>query len=310
MENSFTVDDEDAGKRLDVYLAEQVDALTRSYIQKLIAESMATVNAQPARANCRLKTGDLVGLQIPELEALEVVAEPVALDIYYEDMDVVVVNKPRGMVVHPAEGNYSGTLVNALLYQCRDLSGINGVMRPGIVHRLDKDTSGLIVAAKNDAAHASLARQFKDRQVNRRYLALVHGRVKEKTGEVDAPIGRDPRDRQRMAVVQKNSKQAVTTYRVLGRYHGYTYLELKLKTGRTHQIRVHMSFIGHPVVGDPKYGPSRAHFNLDGQFLHAGLLGFSHPRSGRYLEFKAPLPGVLQDVLDRLTPEEVCEPGE
>jgi len=310
MENSFTVDDEDTGKRLDVYLAEQVDELTRSYIQKLISERMATVNSQPARANCRLKPGDLVCLQTPELEALEVVAEPVALDIYYEDADVVVVNKPRGMVVHPAEGNYSGTLVNALLYHCRDLSGINGVMRPGIVHRLDKDTSGLLVAAKNDAAHASLAQQFKDRQVNRRYLALVHGRVREKAGEVDAPIGRDPRDRQRMAVVQKNGKQAVTTYRVLGRYHGYTYLELKLKTGRTHQIRVHMSFIGYPVVGDPKYGPARDHFNLDGQFLHAGLLGFSHPRSGRYLEFKAPLPKVLQDVLDHLTPEEACEPGE
>ncbi|MDD4238389.1 MAG: RluA family pseudouridine synthase [Desulfotomaculaceae bacterium] len=310
MENSFAVDDEDAGKRLDVYLAEQVEELTRSYIQKLISEMMATVNSQPARANCRLKTGDLVRLQVPDLEALEVIAEPIALDIYYEDADVVVVNKPRGMVVHPAEGNYSGTLVNALLYHCRDLSGINGVMRPGIVHRLDKDTSGLIVAAKNDAAHASLAQQFKDRQVNRFYRALVHGRVKEKSGEVDAPIGRDPRDRQRMAVVQKNGKQAVTTYRVLGRYNGYTYLDLKLRTGRTHQIRVHMSYIGYPVVGDPKYGPTRAHFNLDGQFLHAELLGFSHPRSGQHLEFKAPLPEVLQNVLKHLTPEEACEPGE
>lgn len=310
MEYSFAVNDEDAGKRLDVFLAEEVEELTRSYIQKLIAERMVTVNSQPERANCRLKPGDLIILRVPELEALEVAAEPVPLDIYYEDADVVVVNKPRGMVVHPAEGNYSGTLVNALLYHCRDLSGINGVMRPGIVHRIDKDTSGLIVAAKNDAAHASLAQQFKDRQVNRRYLALVHGRVKEKAGEVDAPIGRDPRDRQKMAVVQKNSKQAVTTYRVLGRYLGYTYLDLKLKTGRTHQIRVHMSFIGHPVVGDPKYGPARAHFNLDGQFLHAELLGFNHPRSGQYLEFKAPLPEVLQQVLDQLTSEEACESGE
>lgn len=310
MENSFTVDDEDVGKRLDVFISEQMDELSRSYIQKLITEGMSQVNFQPARANYRLKKGDLASLRVPELETLEVVAEPIALDIYYEDADVIVVNKPRGMVVHPAEGNYSGTLVNALLYHCHDLSGINGVMRPGIVHRLDKDTSGLIVAAKNDAAHAFLAQQFKDRQVNRRYLALVHGRVREKAGEVDAPIGRDPRDRQRMAVVQKNGKHAVTTYRVLGRYHGYTYLDLKLKTGRTHQIRVHMSFIGHPVVGDPKYGPARAHFNLDGQFLHAGLLGFSHPRSGQYLEFKAPLPEVLQHVLDHLTPEEVSEPGE
>lgn len=310
MENSFAVNDEDAGKRLDVYLAEQVEELTRSYIQKLIAESMATVNSQPARANCRLKPGDLVSLYVPPLEPLQVVAEPVPLDIYYEDADVVVVNKPRGMVVHPAEGNYAGTLVNALLYHCRDLSGINGVLRPGIVHRIDKDTSGLIVAAKNDAAHASLAQQFKDRQVNRRYLALVHGRVREKAGEVDAPIGRDPKDRQKMAVVQRNSKQAITTYRVLGRYHGYTYLDLKLKTGRTHQIRVHMSFIGHPVVGDPKYGPARAHFNLDGQFLHAELLGFNHPINGQYLEFKAPLPEVLQRILDQLTPEEASESGE
>lgn len=310
MENSFAVNDEDTGKRLDVYLTEQVEELTRSYIQKLIAESMATVNSQPARANCRLKPGDLVSLNVPELVPLEVVAEPVPLDIYYEDADVVVVNKPRGMVVHPAEGNYSGTLVNALLYHCRDLSGINGVLRPGIVHRIDKDTSGLIVAAKNDAAHASLAQQFKDRQVNRRYLALVHGRVREKKGEVDAPIGRDPKDRQKMAVIQRNGKQAITTYRVIGRYHGYTYLDLKLKTGRTHQIRVHMAFIGHPVVGDPKYGPTRAHFNLDGQFLHAELLGFNHPVSGQYLEFKAPLPEVLQHVLDQLTPEETRDAGE
>jgi 23S rRNA pseudouridine1911/1915/1917 synthase len=310
MENSFAVNDGDAGKRLDVYLTEQVEELTRSYIQKLISEGMATVNSQPARANCRLKPGDQVSLRIPELEPLEVVAEPVSLDVYYEDADVIVVNKPRGMVVHPAEGNYSGTLVNALLYHCHDLSGINGVLRPGIVHRIDKDTSGLIVAAKNDAAHAYLARQFKDRQVNRRYLALVHGRVKEKAGEIDVPIGRDPKDRQKMAVVQKNGKQAVTTYRVLGRYNNYTYLELKLKTGRTHQIRVHMSFIGHPVVGDPKYGPARSHFNLDGQFLHAELLGFHHPVSGQYLEFKAPLPDVLKHILEQLTPEETCESGE
>lgn len=310
MVNSFEVDDESAGKRLDVFLVDQVDELTRSYIQKLITERMATVNSLPARANCRLKPGDMVTLQVPEPEALEVIAEPVALDVYYEDTDVIVVNKPRGMVVHPAAGNYSGTLVNALLYHCHDLSGINGIMRPGIVHRLDKDTSGLLVVAKNDAAHAALAQQFKDRQVNRRYLALVHGRVKEKAGVVDAPIGRDPRDRQKMAVVQKNSKVAVTTYKVVGRYNNYTYLDLKLRTGRTHQIRVHMSYIGHPVVGDPKYGPARAHFNLDGQFLHAELLGFNHPRSGLYLEFKAPLPDVLQNVLNHLTPEEASEPGE
>lgn len=304
------VDEEDAGKRLDVFLAEQFKELSRSYIQKLIADGMVLVNNLPQRANFRLKEGYVINLRVPELEPLQVAAEPLALDIYYEDADLIVVNKPRGMVTHPADGNFTGTLVNALLYHCQDLSGINGVMRPGIVHRLDKDTSGLIVVAKNDLAHTALAQQFKDRRVNRRYLALVHGRIREQTGEVDAPIGRDPRDRQRMAVVHKNSKPAVTTYRVLKRYQNYTYLSLKLMTGRTHQIRVHMAFIGHPVVGDPKYGPSKAHFDLDGQFLHAEILGFEHPRTGQYLEFRAPLPEVLQKILQSLTPENVDATGE
>ncbi|NMA51389.1 MAG: RluA family pseudouridine synthase [Peptococcaceae bacterium] len=310
MEISYMVDEEDAGKRLDVFLAEQFKELSRSYIQKLIADGMVLVNNLPQRANFRLKEGYVINLRVPELEPLQVAAEPLALDIYYEDADLIVVNKPRGMVTHPADGNFSGTLVNALLYHCHDLSGINGVMRPGIVHRLDKDTSGLIVAAKKDLAHTALAQQFKDRRVNRRYLALVHGRIREQTGEVDAPIGRDPRDRQRMAVVHKNSKPAVTTYRVLERYQNYTYLSLKLMTGRTHQIRVHMAFIGHSVVGDPKYGPSRVHFDLDGQFLHAEILGFEHPRTGQYLEFRAPLPDVLQKILQSLTPENVDETSE
>ncbi|MCL6635211.1 MAG: RluA family pseudouridine synthase [Peptococcaceae bacterium] len=293
-----------AGKRLDVFLAGEVEDLTRSRVQKLIEEGMASVNGGPARASYRLRPGDLVILRVPEPEGLEVKAEPIPLDIYYEDADVIVVNKPRGMVVHPAAGNYSGTLVNALLYHCRDLSGINGVTRPGIVHRLDKDTSGLIMVAKNDAAHLSLARQLRERLVDRRYLALVHGRVGEQAGVVDAPIGRHPRDRQKMAVVQKNGKRAVTNYRVLRRFIDYTYLELKLETGRTHQIRVHMAYIGHPVVGDPRYGPARPHFGLDGQFLHAAVLGFMHPRTGGHLEFAAPLPEVLQEILNRLAPEE------
>lgn len=301
--NSFEVDEGDAGKRLDVFLAGEIEDLTRSHIQKLIAEGKAEVNKEPARASYRVRPGDLILLQVPDPEGLEVKAEPITLDVFYEDGDVIVVNKPRGMVVHPAEGNYSGTLVNALLYHCRDLSGINGVMRPGIVHRLDKDTSGLIMVAKNDTAHGSLAQQLKDRLVTRRYLALVHGRVKGQSGVVDAPIGRDPRDRQKMAVVQKNSKHAVTNYRVLNRFADYTYLELKLETGRTHQIRVHMSYIGHPVVGDPRYGPSRPHFSLDGQFLHAAVLGFKHPRTGIYLEFEAPLPEVLEKILKKLTLE-------
>ena len=301
---SFEVESKDAGKRLDVFLAAEVEELTRSHIQKLLSTGMAIVNGEQARASYRTRPGDVVILQVPEPEGMVIKGEPIPLDVYYEDSDVIVVNKPRGMVVHPAEGNYSGTLVNALLHHCPDLSGINGVLRPGIVHRLDKDTSGLIMVAKNDAAHISLATQLQDRLVTRRYVALVHGRVKEPSGVVDAPIGRDPRDRQKMAVVWKNSKHAVTNYRVLKQYTGYTCLELKLETGRTHQIRVHLSFIGHPVVGDLKYGPSRPHFGLDGQFLHAAVLGFRHPRTGAPLEFIAPLPKVLETVLDKLTSED------
>ncbi|OPY57199.1 MAG: Ribosomal large subunit pseudouridine synthase D [Pelotomaculum sp. PtaU1.Bin035] len=301
--NSFEVDNGCAGKRLDIFLAGAAKELSRSFIQKLIAEGMSLVNGEAVRASYKVRPGDLVVLKIPGLEAPAVNPEPTPLDIYYEDSDVIVVNKPRGMVVHPAAGNYSGTLVNALLYHCGDLSGINGVARPGIVHRLDKDTSGLIMAAKNDAAHLSLAGQLKERLVKRRYLALVHGRIGEESGVIEAPIGRDPRDRQKMAVVERNSKHAVTRYRVLSRFSGYTYLRIGLKTGRTHQIRVHMAYIGHPVVGDPRYGPARPHFGLDGQFLHAAVLGFRHPRTGEYLEFEAPVPRVLKDILQKFTPE-------
>lgn len=294
---SFAAEEEDAGSRLDVYLAREARELSRSYIQKLLAEGRVTVNGRAARASYRVKAGDVVILEIPELEGLDLAPEAVPLDIYYEDGDLLVVNKPRGMVVHPAEGNYRGTLVNALLYHCRDLSGISGVERPGIVHRLDKDTSGLLVVAKNDAAHLDLAAQLKERRVTRRYLALVHGWVKGDKGTIDAPIGRDPRDRQKMAVVARNAREAVTHYRVLERLGNYTLLELRLETGRTHQIRVHLAFIGHPVAGDPKYGPHRIHFGLEGQFLHAAVLGFNHPRTGAYLEFSAPLPLELEAVL-------------
>lgn len=302
-QHSFEVDGGDAGKRLDVFLAAEIEELTRSHIQKLIAEDMASVNGEAARASYRVKAGDLVFLQVPEPKGLEIKPEPIPLDIYHEDEDVVVINKPRGMVVHPAAGNHTGTLVNALLYHCPDLSGINGVARPGIVHRLDKDTSGLIMVAKNDAAHLSLAGQLQSRTVLRSYLALVHGRVKDPAGRVEAPIGRDPKDRQKMAVVHKNAKHAVTNYRVLKSFDQYTYLELKLETGRTHQIRVHLAFIGHPVVGDPRYGPARPHFGLTGQFLHAAVLGFKHPRTGERLEFTAPLPALLEDILAVLTAE-------
>jgi 23S rRNA pseudouridine1911/1915/1917 synthase len=297
---SFTVEEKDAGSRLDVYLTVEAQGLSRSYIQRLLEDGMVTVNGKETRAGYRIKTGDAVVLSVPGPEGLNLAPEAIPLDIYYEDSDVLVVNKPRGMVVHPAEGNYGGTLVNALLYHCRDLSGINGVLRPGIVHRLDKDTSGLLVVAKNDEAHHNLAAQLKERRVTRRYLALVHGRVKEDSGVIDAPVGRDPRDRQRMAVTARNSREAVTRYKVLERPGDYTLLELKLETGRTHQIRVHLAFIGHPVAGDPKYGPHRPHFGLAGQFLHAAVLGFNHPRTGAYLEFSAPLPPELEAILREL----------
>jgi len=299
--SSFEVDMLSDGKRLDVFLSGAAGELSRSFTQKLITDGMVAVNGEVAvRASYKVKSGDLITLNIPSPDGLEVNPEPIPLDIYHEDGDIIVVNKPRGMVVHPAAGNYTGTLVNALLYHCRDLSGINGVTRPGIVHRLDKDTSGLIMVAKNDAAHSSLASQLKDRQVKRRYLALAHGRIDEESGKVDAPIGRDPRNRQKMAVLDRNSKQAVTHYCVLERFAGYTYLKLRLETGRTHQIRVHLAYIGHPVVGDPKYGPARPHFGLEGQFLHAAVLGFKHPRTGLYLEFEAPLPDELKMILEKL----------
>lgn len=297
---TFEVANENAKCRLDVFLTNQCSDISRSYIQKLIEEGLVTVNHQPVKANHKLRTGEVVHIEIPPAEELEVKAENIPLDIYYEDSDLIVVNKPRGMVVHPAEGNVSGTLVNALLYHCRDLSGINGVMRPGIVHRLDKDTSGLIMVAKNDNAHHSLAQQLKDRTVTRRYQALVHRNIKEEQGTVNAPIGRDPRDRQKMAVTERNSKPAVTHYKVLERFDHYTLIECRLETGRTHQIRVHLSYIGHAVVGDPKYGPVKPHFNLDGQLLHARVLGFNHPVSGDYLEFSATLPKVFEDVLNEL----------
>lgn len=299
----FEAGDGDTGKRLDVFLAGEAEDYTRSHIQRLIGEGLASINGIVVKAGYKVKRGDIARLEIPEPVGVEARAEKIPLDIYYEDHDVIVLNKPRGMVVHPAAGNYSGTVVNALLYHCSDLSGINGVLRPGIVHRLDKDTSGLLMVAKNDAAHISLARQLKDRRITRIYLALVHGKVREEAGVIDAPIGRDPKNRQKMAVTHKNSRHAVTNYHVQSRYAGYTYLRLQLETGRTHQIRVHLAFIGHPVVGDLKYGPAKPHFNLAGQFLHAAVIGFKHPRTGVYMEFASPLPDELAAVLSGLAPE-------
>ena len=295
------VEEESQGQRLDVFITSVWPQLSRSAAQKLINDGKVNINGDIAeRVSKKMRTGDRVDLDVPAPVEFTLNQEDIPLDIYYEDSDLVVVNKPRGMVVHPAGGHYQGTLVNALLAHCRDLSGINGVMRPGIVHRLDKDTSGLLMVAKNDAAHHSLAGQLHDRQVKRRYLALVHGVIRENTGRVEAPVGRDTRDRQKMAVTHQNSKEAITYYQVLQRYNRYTWLELRLATGRTHQIRVHLAYIGNPVAGDPRYGPARHAFGLDGQFLHAHLLGFRHPSTGESLEFTAPLPADLQLILDDL----------
>ncbi len=296
----YQVGAEDVGVRLDVYVASRDEQLSRSFVQKLIGDGAITVNQKTAQANYRLKEGDSVAVAAPPPVELKVCPELMPLDIFYEDKDVIVVNKPRGMVVHPAEGNYTGTLVNALLYHCQDLSGINGVLRPGIVHRIDKDTSGLLVVAKNDLAHEHLAIQFKEHTIRRGYVALAHGVLASERGVVDAPIGRDPRDRQKMSVNNRNGKAAVTHYRVLGSAGNYTLLELRLETGRTHQIRVHMAYIGHPLVGDTRYGPSKSHWGLEGQFLHAYLLGFAHPRSSDYLEFRAHLPTELTIILQKL----------
>jgi len=298
--NTFIVDDNNSGQRLDVFLSEQDCGLTRSRIQKLVSEALVKVNGDVSRSSYRLRPGDTVSIEVPPPKEVKVEAEYIPLDIYYEDSDVIVVNKPRGLVVHPAEGNWHGTLVNALLCHCRDLSGINGEIRPGIVHRLDKDTSGLLVAAKNDKAHLELADQLKERRVVRRYLALVHGQIKTEWGKIDAPIGRHPVDRKKMAVVERNSREAVTHYQVLERRANYTLVDLRLETGRTHQIRVHMAYINHPVVGDTRYGPARPHFGLEGQFLHAYRLGFTHPRTGEYLEFNAPLPLILEEILNKI----------
>lgn len=310
MDFTLTVGEENRDKRLDVFLASKLDDLSRSQIQRLIEDGNILVNNIIVKANYRLLSDDIIAGEIPDPEPLLVSKENIPLDIVYEDSDLVIVNKPQGMVVHPANGNYSGTLVNALLYHCHDLSGINGVMRPGIVHRIDKDTSGLLLVAKNDFAHQSLAAQIKEHSIKREYLALVHGVMSEPGGIVEAPIGRDIKDRQKMAVVTKNSKDALTEYKVLERFNGYTLIECRLQTGRTHQIRVHMAYINHPVVGDPKYGPKKNNLGLSGQALHAMTLGFQHPRKNEWLEFKKSPPPLFRNVLTELGSKfEFCEEG-
>lgn len=293
-----TVPAEAAGERIDKWVAERT-GLSRSLLQHYVEEGHLQVNGRRVKANYRLKAGDRWLLELPPVEEAEVEAEDLPLDIVYEDEDVIVVNKPRGMVVHPAPGHMQGTLVNALLYHCHHLSGVGGVMRPGIVHRIDKDTSGLLMAAKNDQAHQSLSQQLKAHSVTRVYIALVHGVVGHDVGTVDAPIGRHPIWRKEMAV-RKEGRRAVTHFHVLERFRDYTLLECKLETGRTHQIRVHMKFIGHPLAGDPLYGPKRTLPGINGQALHAGVLGFHHPRTGEYMEFSRPLPADMQMLLERL----------
>lgn len=293
MENRYTliITDETANLRLDKLLSEQMEGMTRSAIQGIIEGGNVTLNGVKCSKNAKPSVGDIVEVVLPEIRVLDVQAQNIPLEIVYEDSDLLVVNKPKGMVVHPAAGNYDGTLVNALMYHCGDsLSGINGVMRPGIVHRIDKDTSGLLIVAKNDCAHSGLAEQIKEHSFLREYEAVVYGNIKNDSGTVDAPIGRHHTDRKKMCVTSKNSRNAVTHYEVLGRYNGFTHLKLRLETGRTHQIRVHMAHIGHPVAGDAVYGPKKVIASLNGQCLHARVIGFVHPVSGEYLSFKSDLP--------------------
>ncbi|WP_411677521.1 RluA family pseudouridine synthase [Caproicibacter sp.] len=297
-----TVEAEQAGLRLDKFLSLSMENVTRSAAEKWIDDGLITKDGRPLSKSYRCAEGDFFQIRVPDPVPLEVRPEKIPLEIAYEDDDLLVVNKPKGMVVHPAPGHPDRTLVNALLAHCgASLSGINGVLRPGILHRIDKDTSGLLIVAKNDFAHQKLAVQIKDHSFTRIYEAVVHGNLKEDSGTVDAPIGRHPVDRKKMAVTKQNSRNAVTHYQVIARYRGFTHVMLKLETGRTHQIRVHMAYLGHPVAGDPVYGPKKPAPGLDGQCLHARLIGFVHPRDGRYLEFSSELPAYFTDFLNRLT---------
>lgn len=287
-----------AGERIDKAISTLNGEWSRSLVQQWIKDGQVLVNGKTVKANYKCSLNDLIEIEIPEPEELDVVPEEMELEIYYEDSDVLVVNKPKGMVVHPAPGHTTGTLVNGLMAHCKDLSGINGVLRPGIVHRIDKDTSGLLMVAKNDLAHESLVNQLVAKTVTRKYKAIVHGIIPHDYGTIEAPLGRDQKDRQSMAVVD-NGKHAVTHFNVLERFKDFTFIECQLETGRTHQIRVHMKYIGYPLAGDPKYGPRKT-LDIGGQALHAGILGFEHPRTGQYLEFEAPLPDYFVQLLEDL----------
>lgn len=293
------ITENEAGMRADVALAQLLE-ITRSNMQKLLEESRAVRGQKVIKSNYRVKVGDEILVNLPEPQPLDVQPENIPLDIIYEDDDVVVVNKARGMVVHPAAGNYNGTLVNALLYHCKNLSGINGVIRPGIVHRLDKDTSGIMICAKNDSAHLSLSEQIQNKTAQRTYLAVVRGNVKNDSGIIETQIARDKNDRKKMAVVTEGGRQAITEYEVAERFGKYTVVKCRLKTGRTHQIRVHMEYLGYPLVGDPKYSPMKTPFSINGQALHSLTLSFTHLRTGERLTFEAPLPEDMKKILTRL----------
>ena len=299
--NSWFVETDANNMRIDRFISERMADTSRSYIQKLIKDELVTVDSKAVKSNYKVKEGELVEIVLPEPVSLDIEAENIPLDILYEDSDVLLVNKPKDMVVHPSAGHVTGTLVNALLYHCKDsLSSINGVMRPGIVHRIDKDTTGILIICKNDKAHNCIAEQLKVHSITRRYHALVWNNVTDDTGTVDAPIGRHPVDRKKMAINHKNGKHAVTHYKVLERFEQYTYIQCELETGRTHQIRVHMASIGHPLVGDPVYGPAKQPFKTDGQMLHAKVFGFIHPSTNEYMEFETDLPEYFQLILEKL----------
>lgn len=298
---TITITEDMAEERIDKCIHEVIDNFSRSFIQKLIKESNVLVNQKTIKPNYVAKTDDIVVMQIPDAIEPDILPEDIPLDILYEDEDILIVNKPKDMVVHPAAGHNSGTLVNAIMFHCKDnLSGINGVLRPGIVHRIDKDTTGSLIICKNDFSHNAIAEQLKVHSITRKYRAIVHGRIKDDEGTIDAPIGRHPNDRKKMAVNYKNGKNAITHYKVLERFDKYTYVECQLETGRTHQIRVHMTSIGHPLLGDSVYSNTKSPFHLSGQTLHAMIIGFIHPRTEEYVEFEAPLPEYFQQLLAKM----------
>ena len=298
---TFEVEYEYEGERLDKYVSILFPEQSRSFFQKLIKDGNVSVNDKVQKANYRLKTEDLVTVEIPDAVETQILPEDIPLDILYEDDDLLVVNKPKGMVVHPSAGHYSGTLVNAIMYHCKDsLSGINGEIRPGIVHRIDMDTTGSLIVCKTDMAHKVIAAQLKEHSIHRCYRAIVHGVIKEDSGVIDAPIGRNPTDRKKMAINEQNGKRAVTHFKVLKRFRQFTYIECELETGRTHQIRVHMASLQHPLLGDSVYGPAKSPYKLQGQTLHAMTIGFIHPSTGGYMEFSAPLPAYFEELLHKL----------